>query len=80
VEIFASKTLNGQRATVFDIDQVLHAEKSLHEWAVTFCQEYFDTTADSANAFFINALDFDYCVELTSYSINMSTIEHAIRH
>lgn len=80
MSIFESHTLNGERAFVFEVDQVLHAEKSFLEWSATFCQEYFAShAAADTNQFLLNSLTFDYCVELTWHCINMSSIDRAIR-
>lgn len=81
VQISGAKTRNGELVPVFEVNQVLHAEKSFEEWAEVFCQEYFSVHAadPSGNAFLINALDLKYCVAITLYSLEMSSIEHGIR-
>ena len=63
----------------FQINQNLSEDKSFSEWATTFCEYYFQNTAESANVFLINKYSLDFCMQLTMLHIEQSSIEHVIR-
>jgi len=81
VQISASRSLSGERVPVFEIDQVLHDDKSFSEWSTFFCEEYFTSAANenNRNEFIENKLGFEYCVETTLHSIENSSIDKVIR-
>ena len=71
--------LDHRRVPVFEINQDLGEEKTFQEWAEFFCNKYFTTTSQEDNLFLKNSLDIQKCNWLTWYTLNASSIEHAIR-